>query len=173
MEKKFIILLFGILIILLISSSVSAQTSMEERIRLIEASQNLQRQMEEEKTYANHNSLAVFFTNYKINGNEVNPGLRLGVDVPVSGLSIMFEGIYYRAKSNGDAFIGVKFSPLEYQMLTPYIGAGVGVTGKANYQVFLGTDVSENFFIEAKYIDEELSSEDSNVAAVAGFQIKF
>lgn len=173
MEKKFIILLFGLLIILLISSSASAQTNVEERLRLIEASQNLQREMEEEKTYVSHNSLAVFFTNYKISGNEVNPGLRLGIDVPGPGLSIIFEGIYYRAKSNGDAFIGFKFSPLEYQMFEPYIGAGVGVTGKADYQIFLGTDVSDNFFIEAKYIDEELSSDDSNVAAVAGFQIKF
>ena len=142
-----------------------------ERMRLIQASQELQA---EQDAPAFNNKLGLFVSNYGTAETELNPGLRYELSLTqLEAFSILFEGIYFRTDNSGTAFISAKLAPLSINDVSPYLGAGGGIIGRANYQVFAGIEVMENLFIEAKYINEEGSFDDSDLYLALGYQIRF
>lgn len=109
----------------------------------------------------------------KQEGNLLNPGFRLEnqlTGTPGRALKLVSEAYYLREEDDFAGFISLAFEPHPLG----YFGAGAEVTGRANYQVFAGINVTENIFAEVKGINsEENGSEETEIYFGTGFMIGF
>jgi len=151
---------------------VSAQSDLDNRLALIEASQQLVAENEKELKPRKH-KFGVTLSNFSSEGNLMNPGFRLENQLtggPGSALKLVSEAYYLREEDDFAGFISLAFEPHPLG----YFGAGAEVTGRANYQVFAGINVTENIFAEVKGINsEENGSKETEIYFGTGFMIGF
>ncbi|MBM7557720.1 hypothetical protein [Halanaerobacter jeridensis] len=169
MIKKIISFLV-IIIFLFTISALAEDEKFKDRLALIRASQNLSVQEES----ISENKIAIFVTDFGAIEGEVSIGGSLEISLFNQQTARMLnEIIYLKDKESLAGFLSLKFLyPLE-KNLSFYLGAGGEVTGKARYQVFAGFNIVEDFFVEAKYINEEGLVTDSNFYLATGLQLAF
>lgn len=158
---------------LIVSSPVQASynnnSDLEWRLELIKASRAL---MEEESRDFYSNKFGIVSTNFGGEDSTINPGFRLSINLKEFEkyqLNLLSEMIYLRTESDLAGFLSLSID------FTPglYIGAGGEILGNANYHVFTGWEIIENFFIELRAINTEGGLRDSRIYPFIGFQIKF
>lgn len=168
--KPLIIFIFMLVIINLFIVPASANYTLEERLELIEASRRLQ---EEQITVdAFSNQIGVVFTNFGSDSYLLNPGVRFDIHLAAPGgrqFKLITEGLYLREPEDFAGFISLAFHPVN----RVYFGAGGEITGLANYQAFVGIDITDNIFLELKGINTGGSFEDSDIYFSTGFKISF
>ncbi len=150
-------------------SSLAAEVQDEERLELIKAS----RELTEKQKQVYFKKLGLFATDFGSEGGEFNMGGKLELPLPESKLVFVTEGIYLKNIDNISCFVSMKVDPLADKFLAPYFGGGVEVTPYANYQAFVGLDIAKNFYVEAKYIDDDESEDDKDIYLSTGFQLNF
>ena len=169
--KTFVIIIFVTLFILSVSA-VQAQSDLENRLALIEASQQLEAEREQEAGPAKH-QFGVSLSNFSSEGNMLNPGFRLENQLAAPGgrpLKLVSEAYYLREDDEFAGFMSLAFEPHPLA----YIGAGAEVTGKANYQVFAGVNLTKNIFAEIKGVNSDQNgSDDTEIYFGTGFMIGF
>ena len=183
MEKKYNKVLVGLMVFLLVVSMSNViqaadgdEKDIEKRMELIKASKKL----EEKKKETPSTEYVMFLTDYGTGSGESNLGVKLEIRYPQkdfknvnsSKWKYVIEGIYIKDESTAVGFISLQrmFTNLKFN---PYFGGGLELTGRAKYQLFTGLNLTRNFFIETKYINEEGSFTDSKFYSVAGYQIDF
>ncbi len=155
----------------LLISPVRAEQELEYRMELIEASQRLE---EEKKVDPYSTQIGIMFTNFGSLNKVANPGVRLENHVTAGNIlevRLLTEGIYLREQSEIAGFLSVMFKP--GSPLLPYIGLGTEVFNTANYQLFTGINVTENIFVDFKFINSEGNLWNSNLFLSAGFQVNY
>jgi hypothetical protein len=171
MRAKLIIIILVSVLILSVNA-VQAQSDLENRLALIEASQQLEAEKEREVSPRKH-KFGVTLSNFSSEGNLLNPGFRMEnqlTEVEGRSLKLVSEAYYLREEDDFAGFISLAFEPHPLG----YIGAGAEVTGRANYQVFAGVNITENIFAEVKGINsEENGSEETEIYFGTGFMIGF
>ena len=163
-----------ILIFTMAAHSAENTKNMDERMELIEASQNMSIERAEESIKYNKNKFSVFVTNYGSN-NTVNPGAKFDIQVyenPNFDLSLVPEAIFLNDEDTTAFYTSLKAKKY-FKNIAPYLGAGVDLSDSSQYQVFAGTDITENVFAEAKYIEPEEEIDDSDVFFSIGYQMGF
>ncbi len=183
MKRKYIYTIFSFLLLigLLFFNSVNLkaesifESDILERMELIQASQKL----EKEKNAIPTNTYALFLTDFATDGGEANLGMKVEIDFPEKVLKnnknkwrYTIEGIYLKSEADSVVFFSLKrlFKELYY---SPYFGVGAELTDRANYQLFNGLYIMNNFYIESKIINEEGDFKDSKFYSVCGYQINF
>ncbi|TDO91274.1 hypothetical protein DFR79_10922 [Halanaerobium saccharolyticum] len=167
-------LIFIIIVSVLVLSvnPVQAQSDLDSRLALIEASQQLEAENAKELGPRKH-KFGVTLSNFSSEGNLLNPGFRLENQLTGTrgrGLKLISEAYYLREEDDFAGFISLAFEPHPLG----YFGAGAEVTGRANYQVFAGVNITENIFAEVKGINpEENGSEETEIYFGTGFMIGF
>lgn len=171
--KIVIILILFVIINLILSISIAAaeESKMVERLKLIKSSQQL---MKEDNSSLITNELGLFVTNFGSNDKEVNMGVKLEI-FPFNQKIIKFvvEGIELKTEEKLVGLLSLKAIKQSKNKFSFYLGAGSGVLGTVNYQILTGVNITENFFIEAKYINEDGTFYDSNLYGAVGFQLSF
>ncbi|MEC9490293.1 MAG: hypothetical protein UMU04_05040 [Halanaerobiales bacterium] len=171
MRVKLIVLIIASVLILSVSG-VQAQSDLDNRLALIEASQELEAE-NRQKLEPRQHKFGVTLSNFSSEGNLMNPGFRLENQLtggPGSALKLVSEAYYLREEDDFAGFISLAFEPHPLG----YFGAGAEVTGRANYQVFAGINVTENIFAEVKGINsEENGSKETEIYFGTGFMIGF
>lgn len=167
-------------IVLVFSTAVLAQTeddsSMNERMNLIEESQQLsQEQNEEELT----SGLSLFVTSYHSGDAELNLGAKYENRLldyredSMIELNYVLEGIYLEGEDDNLAgFLSLKAS-LKDKMFAPYLGAGAEFLDKADYQAFVGLNLTNNLFVETKFIEDKERTDSDDFYSAVGFKINF
>ena len=174
MIKK--LLFTGLIIFLLffITTDLKAQTSdvdLKDRIELINASQRLEEQNETPTKI----SYGLMLTDFGVEQEkEINFGIKFEIDFPSSKnrWNFVLEGIYLKKERDVAAFLSFKKSFVNVNYI-PYLGAGIELTEKANYQIFSGLNIMNNFYIEGKIINEQGEFKDSDIYSALGYQINF
>ncbi len=171
--KGKISVILGVLVIFILCftfSSFAAEVEDAERVELIRAS----RELVTEQSRVYYNKIGLFATNFGSVEGEVNLGGRLELPLPdAEKIVFVTEGIYLENQKDFSGFVSLKIDPLPASVIAPYFGGGAEVTAQANYQVFAGLDIWDNFFMEGKYINEEGEFTDSNFYLATGFQLNF
>ena len=113
---------------------------------------------------------------------HVNSGGRFELSLLPSDLRILAEGVELEKEKPAVVFISLMLIPW-HRAISPYIGVGGEISegtetapGKKSkrYQVFAGTELGENFFLEVKYIDEgRINLKTADVYSAIGFKISF
>lgn len=153
----------------------SQNDSLAERVELINASQELSRSQNEES----NSSIGLFVTNYHSGDKEFNLGAKyesiLFKNMKESALRIDYvvEAIYLEGEEdNLEGFLSLKAS-LKNKLFTPYVGAGAAFLANADYQAFVGLNLTDNFFVETKFINDEEKSDSGDFYSAVGFKINF
>ena len=169
MIKKISVFLV-IIIFLFTISALAEDEQLKDRLALIQASQNLN--VKEESI--SENRLGIFLTEFGANEGEVSIGGNLEISLFKQHTARMLsEIIYLKDKETLAGFLSLKFVyPLE-KNLSFYLGGGPELTGEAQYQVFAGFNILEDFFIEGKYINQEGLVTDSDFYLTTGLQLGF
>ncbi|MFN2341534.1 MAG: hypothetical protein ABR547_09735 [Halanaerobium sp.] len=170
MKNKLSIFILVLLISNFFAVPVMAQNDLESRLELIEASQQLQQnQQQEENAYQRHR-FGVTLSNFGSADTMVNPGLRIENQLTDTGSIKAISELYYlREEEDLAAFISLAFSPASFG----YLGLGAELSGKADYQIFAGLNLTENIYLELKGVNEDGSFEDSELYFATGFMIGF
>ncbi|MFW6382355.1 MAG: hypothetical protein ACOCZZ_02570 [Bacillota bacterium] len=177
MINKKIILLSLVLVLsllLVVTPMTIAQDEededLEERLELIEASQDL---MEENgEVNPKIHKIGTVFTTYGEGDTVINAGIRAAPQISSPGdMPLRFMGELFYLRQDGElvGFLSLVLEPNN----SLYFGAGGEVTDTADYQLFAGWNITENIFVEARAINEGGSFEDSDIHPVAGFQFSF
>ena len=113
---------------------------------------------------------------------HVNSGGRFELSLLPSDLRILAEGVELEKEKPAVVFISLMLIPW-HRAISPYIGVGGEISqgtetapGKKSKrcQVFAGTELGENFFLEVKYIDEgRINLKTADVYSAIGFKISF
>lgn len=172
MLKK--ILITTLLTILIFTGAVLAQSEenseLKERLKLIEASQNLD-QKKQNFSLSKHKIGAVF-TTFGEGDNIINSGLRIAPQIASpadKGLYLIGDIFYLRRDDELATFVS-----LSYQVHPNiYFGAGGAISDIAEYQLFVGANFRENYFVELRAINTGDSFEESEIYPAAGFQLSF
>ncbi|MFW5991738.1 MAG: hypothetical protein ACOCQN_00930 [Halanaerobiaceae bacterium] len=166
-------ILLGVLLIFILCftfTAFAAEEEEDERLELIRAS----RKLTEEQSRIYYNKVGLFATNFGAEDGGVNLGGRIEIPFPESeNVKFVTEGIYLNDIKEFSGFLSLKVDPLPESMVAPYLGAGLEVLGQANYQAFAGVDIWDNFFAEAKYINQEGDFGDSDLYLATGIQLNF
>jgi|GEM_PF-2288997 len=158
------------LLLIIVPQAVAEDPELDDRMRLIEASEQLAAERDPDLLGFKAGLMA---TNFGAEEAQINPGARLVYYVPqVDVLRLQGEAIYIRDDLSASGFLGAAVEPLRDSFLSPYAGAGIEVGGYANYQVFGGVEVWDNFFLEAKYVSED-DADQNNIYLAVGFQLRF
>lgn len=167
------ITLIFIIIILMIGFNiipVMAQDSLEARMELIEASQNLQQRREQETDLYQKHRFGVTLSNFGSADTMVNPGLRLENQLTDTGrLKLVSELYYLRESEDLASFLSLAIRPVSFA----YLGLGAELSGKADYQIFAGANLTDNIFVELKGVNDDSDIEDSELYFATGFMIGF
>ena len=172
MKNKLSVFILVLLISSLFTVPVMAQDDLESRLELIEASQQLQQnqnQQQEGIAYQRHR-FGVTLSNFGSEATMVNPGLRLENQLTDTGSIRAISELYYlREEEDLAAFISLAFKPASFG----YLGLGAELSGKADYQIFAGINLTENIYLELKGVNEDGSFKDSELYFATGFMIGF
>lgn len=163
---KLVIPLLIIIIFLLINSYVFAEEELSWREELMLASQALEE--ENNKTNSSFNQLGMVLSTFGSDNNLVNPGLRFSPMLMSSNNGVIRavgEVFYLHEDEEIAAFLSLSYETLK----NIYFGAGAELTDKADYHAFLGYNINDNIFIEARYIE----AEESKVYPFLGLQLSF
>jgi hypothetical protein len=163
------ILIGGLLVLTLVLSvlPVGAGAASEEREALFLASRRL---LEEQQTPP-HTRAGILVTNY---GKDAEYSLGARVESNLSGPArFLVEGIYLKEEKEVAGFIGMKLVPAISLERPLYVGLGIGLKEEYRFQLFGGLELTENIFVEMKYIDDEISFDEENLYVAAGFQLSF
>lgn len=172
MKIKIFFTIFLVIAVVLSVNVAQAQSDLESRMELIEASQQLEAERAKEARPAKH-QVGVSLSNFSSEGNMLNPGFRLENQLAAPGgrpLKLVSEAYYLREEDEFVGFMSLAFEPHPLG----YIGAGAEVTGKANYQVFAGVNLTDNIFAEIKGVNSDQNgSDDVEIYFGTGFMIGF
>ena len=175
-----IVLFLSVVLLVFMSASVLAQQEtndqkVEERVKLIKASQQLEQEQNKKPAAA----VSLYVTTYHSGDKELNLGAKyegeLFKDRIQSMVSIdyVLEAIYLEEEDiNLAGFLSLKAS-LKDKLFAPYIGAGAEIMGKADYQAFVGLNLTDNFFVETKFINDKDELESGDFYSAVGFKINF
>lgn len=156
-----------IIIFLLINSSIFAEEGeLSWREELMKASQALEEQ--NNKTNFSFNQLGMVLSTFGSENNTVNPGLRFSpilINLNNSVIRAIGEVFYLHEDEETAAFLSLSYETLR----NIYFGAGAELTDKADYHAFIGYNINDNIFIEARYIE----AEESKVYPFLGLQLSF
>lgn len=188
MLSKFFVypLVVGLILTLLFSLNIYAQEtevsddSLNERIELIQASQNISAEKKKEENPTA--GISLYVTNYHTEDTEYKLGGKFEQLLFVGDLnqrfndiswSYVIDGIYLEGESTSLAgFLSLK-ATLNNRSFSPYIGAGAEFMGVANYQGFVGLNINKNFFVETKFINDKDEWDSGEFYSVTGFKIDF
>lgn len=152
------------------SGAVAKTDQLQQRLLLINASQNLARQ--EEKI--TEKKLGIFVTEFGSKQGEASIGGSLEVALfDQQILRMLNEIIYLKSKESLAGFISLKLVYPVEKNLDFYLGSGIEVAGEAQYQIFTGFNILEDFFIEAKYINSGAMITSNNLCLTTGIQLGF
>jgi len=169
---KNIILIFALISLITFFNlvPVMAQDSLDARMELIEASQNLQQRREQQTAPYQKHRFGVSLSNFGSAESMVNPGLRLENQLTDTGMINLVSELYYiRESEDLAAFLSLAIRPVSFA----YLGLGAELSGKADYQIFAGANLTENIFIELKGVNDDSDIEDSELYFATGFMIGF
>lgn len=162
-----IILLSLTLVVLPVCAEEKEEDDLEWRLELIEASRQMMEEENGKDIYFNR--IGTVFTNF--GEANINTGLRLAPFIngwEMGSLHVMGELFYLRQE---DDFAG--FLSLFALKNNIYVGGGGELTGRANYHLFAGWEVTNNIFLELRAINTEGGFRSSKLYPVTGFQLKF
>ncbi|SIQ94242.1 hypothetical protein [Halanaerobium kushneri] len=181
-KRSFFIAIFLILIMTsILPATVLAQQKnddrkLEERIKLIKASQHLEQKKEKEAVSA----VSLFMTTYHSGDKELNLGAKFESELfknksqSMISVAYVIEGIYLAGEdTNLAGFLSLR-AALKEKLFNPYIGAGAEIMGKADYQAFVGLNLTDNFFVETKFINDKNDSDNKgDFYSAVGFKMSF
>lgn len=148
--------------------------NLTERIELIEASQ----QFSKAKTNISQTAaVSLYACNYHTNNTQYKLGAKFEKifygNMNSTNLSYVIEGIYLdNEEEDVAAFLSLQ-TTLSNRMFSPYFGLGAEVMNVADYQIFLGLNLSQYFFVETKFINEKDDLEEGDFYSAFGFKIPF
>lgn len=147
----------------------------EERVQLIKASQ----QLEEKQNKDPNAGVSLYMTTYHSGEKELNLGAKYegklfkNRNQSIVSVNYVIEGIYLEGEdTNLAGFLSLQAS-LKDKLFAPYIGAGAEIMGKADYQAFVGLNLTDNFFVETKFINDKDELESGDFYSAVGFKINF
>jgi len=150
-----------------VKANEKKENELEWRMELIKASREMMEEESEKNIY--HHRVATVFTTF--GEANVNTGLRVAPSVwhtENSSLHLMGETYYLRKEHKFANFISV------FERINGfYIGGGAEISGRANYQIFTGWEVTDNTFLELRAINTEGNLDYSDIYPVVGFQLKY
>ncbi|RCW52327.1 MULTISPECIES: hypothetical protein [Halanaerobium] len=177
-----------LLLVILISFSAAAQNNdnqdlqeneigqeLEDRIELIQASQNLSAQKNDKSA----TGVSLYLTTFHAGEKELNLGGKFEGDFFKSDsyqnfrLAYVLEGIYLEDEDiNLAGFLSIK-ATLNDKLFSPYFGVGAEFMGKADYQGFVGLNLNNNFFVETKFINDKDELDQGDFYSSVGFKLNF
>lgn len=170
MKKIIYIFILMILFTAFNLATVMAQESLEARMELIEASQNLQQRREQEAASYKRHRFGLSLSNFGSADTMVNPGLRLENQLTDTGRIKLVSELYYLRESEDLAsFLSLAIRPVSFA----YLGLGAELSGKADYQIFVGANLTDNIFVELKGVNDSSDFEDGDLYFATGFMIGF
>ena len=127
--------------------------------------------MMEEENVENltYHKVGTVFTNF--GEANINTGLRIAPYIwkgKNSSIHLMGELFYLRQEDSFASFVSLYGLKNNF-----YLGGGTEITGRANYHLFTGYEISKNIFVEARAINSGDNFENSKVYPVVGFQMNF
>ena len=140
--------------------------NLEWRMELIESSRALQ--AESKQLDSNLANIGFVFSSFYSEDNLLNSGVRYAPVIFAPGgkaVRLLAEILYLEREDDFAAFLSLSYAPFS----KIYIGAGAELNNKADYHAFIGYNITENIFIEARNIKDK----DTEVYPFAGFQISF
>lgn len=179
-NKNLVLVTFILISIIIISSAAvlakaDDDSTLDERMNLIEASQQLRQEQNQESAAG----VSLFVTSYHSGDAELNLGAKYenrlldSSDESIFDFNYVIEGIYLeREDENLAGFLSLKAS-LKNRMFAPYIGAGAEFLDKADYQAFVGLNLTNNLFVETKFIEDKEKSDSDNFYSAVGFKMSF
>ncbi|MFW5988570.1 MAG: hypothetical protein ACOCQA_03960, partial [bacterium] len=106
MENKFLIFIVLLFVVIFFINPVNAQDSLEDRLELIKASQDLQQNQQQEESEYHRHRFGVTLSNFGSAETMVNPGLRLENQLTDTGSIRAISELYYlREEEDLAAFI--------------------------------------------------------------------
>ena len=172
-----IILSLTVILQLFLVPAVMAQdnNSLTKRAELINASKELSLNQNQEP----NSSVSLYVTNFHAGDREFNLGAKyenkLFKNRSESSINVNYvaEAIYLEGEEdNLIGFLSLKAS-LKNKLFNPYFGAGAGFLANADYQAFLGLNLTDNFFVETKFINDEEKTDSGDFYSAVGFKINF
>jgi len=173
LDKRKLAIIFSIVFLIItvavipVKANEKEKNELEWRMELIKASREMMEEESEENGY--YHRVATVFTTF--GEANLNTGLRVAPKIwqgEKSTLHFMGEIFYLRKEDEFANFIslyGIKNSF--------YIGGGAEISGRANYQIFTGWEVTDNTFLELRAINTEGNLDYSDIYPVVGFQLKY
>jgi hypothetical protein len=157
------------------AQEAKSDPEMEARVQLIKASQ----QLEEEQEKKAASAVSLYLTTYHSGEKELNLGAKYegklfkNRNQSVVSVDYVIEGIYLEGEdTNLAGFLSLKAS-LKDKLFAPYAGAGAEFMGKADYQAFVGLNLTDNFFVETKFINDKDELDSGDFYSTVGFKINF
>lgn len=151
--------------------------NLQERIQLIQASKGLSE--EAKNSVKGQSGISLYVTNYHSGEKELNLGGKFEDTIMENWLSdnirlgYVIEGIYLEDEDiNLAGFLSFKTTLVD-KLFSPYIGIGAEFMGKADYQGFVGLNLTDFFFIETKFINNKDEFDSGEFYSVSGFKISF
>ncbi len=151
--------------------------NLQERIQLIQDSQKLS--AEAENDLSGQSGISLYVTNYHSGEKELNLGGKFEDTIMENWLSndirlgYVIEAIYLENEDiNLAGFLSFKTTLVD-KLFSPYIGIGAEFMGKADYQGFVGLNLTDFFFIETKFINNKDEFDSGEFYSVSGFKISF
>ncbi len=188
MSKRIFIYSFvvGLICLFFFVSLVTAEeieikkNNINERIELIQASQNLSKEKIESQNPSS--GISLYITDFHTDETEFKLGGKyehlLFGDYSSKKknqilLGYVIDGIYLEGEDKPLAgFLSLK-ATLNNRIFSPYVGAGAEFLGVADYQGFIGLNINKNFFVETKFINDKDDLESGSFYSVTGFKIDF
>lgn len=150
----------------------------KEQLELIQAS----KEMAEEEIALPQKRFVLYAVGLDPEYEKVNLGGRLELNLLPTTLRIGLEVVELERGKPVVGFFSLMLA-LFHRTISPYIGIGVEIgpgveTDEGNrnkrYQVFAGVEISDNFFLEVKYVNEkEINTGTADIYSVVGFKISF
>lgn len=172
MKTKIFFIVFLVIAVTLSVNVVQAQSNLESRLELIEASKKLEAENSQGLNKSKH-KFGVTLSNFTSTDNMLNPGFRLENQLAAPGgrpIKLVSEAYYLREEDDFAGFMSLAFEPHPLA----YLGLGAEVTGRANYQAFAGVNLTQNIFAEVKAVNSENNgSDDTEIYFGTGFMIGF
>lgn len=106
--------------------------------------------------------------------NDVSLGVRVESRLDKQGVaSLLTETVYLREEKTISGFLSLKLRPLLYSPYPVYFGGGAGYAEGFRYHIFAGVDVTEHFYLEARYANLSGGMADGNMHLATGFQFSY
>ena len=168
-KKRTMFIFILVLMMVLTSISTMAAEQLENRMKLIKASQLLA----EKQNTVPLTTVGLLLTNYGAEKNqEVCAGLKMEKGFASNdNFKFMIEGIYVKEKQV-IGFFSLKYYFYSNNFSSNYFGVGKELSNSM-YQFFTGFDIRDNYFLETKFINNSDNFEDVHIYVSTGFKFGF